>query len=111
MTDKQETIKITAGMNDPKGQLIPRGVQEQITIQISDEVASYWFKDSRVTRNFAYVEIEGDKAAGKEQTVFFIERAGKALKRYPGKKKEEIRDEILAQLEKLNVKGVKESDR
>ena len=91
---------------DPRGRLIPRGVREQITIEIADEVATYFFKDRRVTKNFATIEIEGDKAKGIDQRTFFIDRAGKALRKYPGKTKEEIRLDILKQLKELgaNVK-------
>ena len=91
---------------DPRGRLIPRGVREQITIEIADEVATYFFKDRRVTKNFATIEIEGDKAKGIDQRTFFIDRAGKALRKYPRKTKEEIRLDILKQLKELgaNVK-------
>jgi len=104
MEEKTKIIRIQAGMSDLKGILIPRGVQEQITIEIADEVATYYFKDSRVTKKFALIEIEGDKVKGKPQTTLFIERVGKAVKRYPDKGKEEIRDEILEELKKLNAK-------
>jgi len=100
---KAGIIKIKAGMSDPKGKLIPRGVREQIIIEIADEVATYYFKNSRITKNFAEFEIEMDKQNGKEQTTFFAQRIGKALRKYPGMKKEEIRDDILEKFKKLGV--------
>ena len=103
MNKKVTILKIKAGMSDPKGQLIPRGVREQLTIEISDEVAVYYFKDRKVTKNFATVEIEGDKAKGKPQKTFFMERTGKAIVKYDGKKKEEIRDIILKQLNEMGL--------
>ena len=90
-------------MSDPKGKLIPRGVQEQLSVAIADEVATWWFKDRRVTKNFATVEIAGDKARGVEQQTFFMERTGKAIRKYPGKTKEEIRDIVLEQLKEMGV--------
>lgn len=103
MGEKEKIIKIEAGMADPKGRLIPRGVQERLTVKIASEVATYYFKDNRITRKFAMLEIEGDKAKGKDQTIFFVERAGKVIKKFPGKTKEEIRDEVLEQLKKLKA--------
>lgn len=89
-------------MADPRGKLIPRGLQEKLTVEIADEVATYYFKDARVTRNFALIEIEGEKAKGEQQT-FFIQRIGKAIKKMPGKTKEEIRQEVLQDLKQLNA--------
>jgi bifunctional DNA-binding transcriptional regulator/antitoxin component of YhaV-PrlF toxin-antitoxin module len=102
--EKQKIIKIKAGMADPKGVLIPRGIREQITIEIADEVATYYFKDQRITKNFVTIEIEGDKANKIPQRTFFRERIGKAIRKYPGMKKEEIRNLILEQLKQLGAK-------
>lgn len=90
-------------MSDPKGKLIPRGVIEVITINIADGVATYWFRDRRVTKNFATLEIEGDKAKGLDPQTKYIDRMGKAIKVYPNKTKEEIRDLVLEQLKKLGL--------
>lgn len=108
--DKVRIIKIQCGMSDPKGKLIPRGVQERLTVEVADEVATYYFKDQRVTKNFSTIEIEGDKARGLEPTTLFISRLGKAIKKYPGKTKEEIRDEVLQQLKELNANAVRVRD-
>lgn len=101
--ETKKIIVIRAGMADPQGKLIPKGVREQITIQIADEIATYFFRDKRVTKNFSSVEIEADKAKGIPQRTFFLDRPGKALRKYPGMKKEEIRDLVLTQLNKLGV--------
>lgn len=102
MENRIKIIKLQAGMSDPKGILIPRGVQEKLTVEIADGVATYYFKNRKVTQNFARIEIVGDKKKGLPQTTVFVERLGKAIKKYDGKKKEEIRDIILDQLKKLN---------
>lgn len=111
MEKKQKIIRIRAGMADPKGILIPRGIQEQITIEIADQAAVYYFKDSKVTRRFAEIEIRGDEDKGKEPETVFIQRVGKAIKKYPGKTKEEIRDIVLEQLKKLNANVKARDDR
>jgi len=107
MEEKTKIIKIQAGMSDPKGKLIPRGVQERLTVDIVDNIAVYYFKDSRVTRNFAMIEIEGNKAKGLPPTTSFNSRQGKAIRLFIGKNKEEIRDNILKELKLLNANGVK----
>jgi len=109
--ERIKIIKIQAGMADPTGRLIPRGVQEILKVEIADEVATYYFKNSRVTKNFALIEIEGDKQKGKDQTVFYLERMGKAIKKYPGKKKEEIRISVLNQLNKFGANIQKGKDK
>lgn len=105
MENQKKIIRIKAGMSDPKGKLIPRGVQEQITIEIADEVAVYFFRNKNVTKNFATIEIEGDKSRRIVQRTFYLDRTGKAVRKYPGLKKEQIRDKILQQLKELNIKA------
>lgn len=104
-------IRIKAGMSDPRGLLIPAGLQEQITIEIADQVATYWFKDRKVTKKFAIVEMNEDQDKGKPQTTFFIDRVGKAIKKYEGKSKEEIRNIVLEQLKQLNANVKIKGDR
>lgn len=103
--ERQDIIKIKAGMSDPKGLLIPRGVREVIQIEIAPEVATFWFKDGRITKRFAMTEIALEQKKGEVNTVF-LERFQKAVTKYPGKTKEEIRDLILSQLKQMgaNVK-------
>lgn len=103
MDNRLKIIKVKAKLSDPKGQLIPRGIIENLTIEIADNVATYFFKDRRTTKRFALIEIEGDKKRGLEQKTFFLERWGKAIVKYPGKSKEEIRNIILEQLNKLGI--------
>lgn len=98
-----KTIKIKANISDPKGILIPRGVQEQISAEIADQVAVFRFRNSSVTRRFAKVVIELEREKGKNDTIY-NERMQKIITKYPGKSKEEIRDLILKQLNQLNIK-------
>lgn len=108
MTEKEKNgvLNLRMMIGDPKGILIPKGLNDQLTIQIIDGLALYYFKNRRYTKNFAMVEILGDKKKGLKQTTFFSERTGKAHRVYEGKTKEEIRDLILSQLNQLkkNVK-------
>lgn len=103
MEEKKKIIRIKAGMSDPTGKLIPRGMHEQVTVDISDEAAVWYFKNRRTTENFARVEIEGDKANGIKPRTVFVERLGKALRSYPGMSKEEIRDSVLQDFKELNL--------
>lgn len=102
MVEKKEIIKLSAGMRDPKGILIPRGVNEQLSAEIADEVATFRFKDGRTTKRFAAVIIKLEQDKGEHNTVYF-ERMGKIITQYPGKSKEEIRDLVLSQLKQLGA--------
>lgn len=108
-TKRIETIKIKCKMSDPKGIFIPRGVREILTIEIVDQVATFWFKDSRITKKFATFEIEADKKKGIEPNTAYIERAGKAITKYESKTKEEIKEIVINQLNKMgaNAKIIK----
>lgn len=100
---EQKIIRIKTKMADPKGFLIPQGVIEQLTIEIADQAAVYYFKNPRITEKFAKFEIEGDKKRGLEPKTAYISRIKKAVVKYPGKSKEEIRDLILSQLNQLGL--------
>ena len=100
--ERVEVIKLKVGMRDPKGKLIPRGVSEVLQAEIADEVATFWFKDARTTRRFAMTAIELEKRRGANDTIF-MERFQKAVTKYPGKTKEEIRDLVLNQLKEMGV--------
>ena len=89
-------------MRDPKGKLIPRGVNETLQAEIADEVATFWFKDARTTKRFAMTAIELERRRGANDTAF-LDRFQKAVTKYPGKTKEEIRDLILNQLKEMGV--------
>lgn len=104
-----EIIKIQASLSDPKGVLIPRGVIGKLTVEIADEVATFWFSDSRITKRFAAVVIKLERDRGAEDTIF-MERFRKIVTKYPGEKKENIRDKILLQLKQLgaNVKKTRQ---
>lgn len=97
-------------MQDPLGYLIPRGVIETYTAEIADQVVVWYFKDRRITKKFVESEIKAAEDRGKEINVMYVERTGKAITKYEGKEKEEIRDHILTQLKKIgvNAKRIKE---
>lgn len=96
-------IKMRVGMMDPRGRLIPRGVKEEITIEVGDGVATYWFRNRRVTKNFAMVEIHHDLEKKIPQRTIWVERVGKAVRRYEGMNKEDIRDYILEKFKELKL--------
>lgn len=100
--ERIKIIKLRIGMRDPRGKLIPRGLNETLTAEIADEVATFYFKDSRTTRRFANIAIKLQKKRGGVETVF-IERFQKAVTKYPGKDKEEIRDLLLEQFKQLGL--------
>lgn len=101
---KVEIIKIKAGMSDPKGKMIPRGVNETLRVDITDELAIFYFKDPRTTKRFALLEIEMNRQLGKENNTIWNERTKKCLTRYPNKSKEAIKEIILTQ---LNIMGAR----
>ena len=100
--NKQNIIKLRMRMQDPKGILIPRGVIEELTIEIADEVAIFYFKDSRTTKRFADLEIKLNEKKGITDTIF-LARIGKATTQYKGKTKEEIRDLLLEQFKQMGL--------
>ncbi len=103
MVERTKILKIKLGMSDPRGILIPKGVSDILTCEISDEVAVFYFKNSTITKRFAALEIELEKEKGIDDTQW-IERVGKAITKYPGKTKEEIRDLLLEQFKQMNLK-------
>lgn len=90
-----DIIKLRVQMKDNKGILIPMGVVETCSVEIADEVAMYSFKDGRTCKRFALTAIELDKKKKGESDTVWIERLQKALTRYKGKTKEQIRDELV----------------
>lgn len=101
--EKQEIIKLVFSLSDPSGKLIPRATREKLTVIIADGALTYFFQDRKVTKNFATIEMIGDKKNNFPQTTVFNERTGKAVKIYPGKTKEEIREIVLEQIQQLNL--------
>jgi hypothetical protein len=99
---KQEIIKLTLNMQDPKGILIPRGLIETLTCEIADEAAIFYFKNPQITKRFALLEIALEKKKGKDDTKW-IERLQKAVTKYPGMKKEAIRNLLLEQFKTMGL--------
>lgn len=89
-------------MSDPQGKLIPRGVMEELTVEIQDEIAVFYFKDPRNTERIAKLEISLQKEKGQIDTIY-SERMKKAVTKYEGKTKEEIKLIILEQFKKLSL--------
>lgn len=100
--DRVEIIKIKTSLRDPKGILIPRGVTGILNMEIANEVATFWFTDSSITRRFAKVVIALEKKRGANDTVF-LERFQKIVTKYPGQTKEDIRDLVLSQLKEMGA--------
>lgn len=103
--EKVPIIKLKASLGDPRGILIPRGMIGHLNVEIADQVATFWFTESRITRRFAGVVIRLEKERGVTDTVY-MERFNKIVTKYEDKTKEEIRDLILSQLKQMgaNVK-------
>lgn len=104
-----ELIRLKCKMSDPQGKLIPRGVVEELTAEIADQVAIFYFRNPRTTKRFAELAMALEKKRGADDTRY-IERVKKAATRYSGKTKEEIRDLLLKQFKQLgvNTKNVRE---
>lgn len=101
--EKIEVIKLSCKMQDPNGRLIPRGVIETLSVDITDGVAVFHFMDGRTTERFAKVAIELDKQKGLDNTRW-LPRVQKAVTKYEGKSKEEIKDLIVSQLKQMEGK-------
>ena len=101
-----KVIKITSGMSDPSGRLIPHGVSARLTVLITDGLAVFSFNPVYLARRFANVEIQLSKEKGEACNTRYMSRVQKVITTYPGKSKEEIKDIIEDQLKKLN-EGVK----
>ena len=99
---KEKVLIVKCSMSDPKGILIPRGVIEQLTIEIGDQVAVFRFRDGRTTKRFGELAMKLEAKRGAKDTLY-LERIGKVLTKYEGKTKEEIRDIILNQLKEFGV--------
>lgn len=95
-----DVIRLKMDMMDPTGKMIPRGLRETFTCEIADQTAVWYFRDPRLTRK----RVMDLRAAGFTNNVY-MERLGKAVTEYKGKKKEEIRDEILLQIKGLTKKS------
>ena len=90
-------------MSDPKGVFIPAGHSARLTVECIEEMAIFYFDDSRITERFARFEIEADKKKGMSGRTSYSFRLGKAVTKYPNKSKEEVRDIVLGQLKKMNL--------
>jgi len=97
-----KSIIIRCNMQDPRGVFIPVGLVDQMTAEIVDEVATFRFKNPVVTKKFATFAMAAEKKRGANDTVY-IERVQKAVTKYPGKTKEEIRDILLEQLKQMGI--------
>ena len=102
MVEKADIIKLSVGMADPKGILIPRGLRERLTAEIAEGVATFRFKDGNVTKRFAKIVIGLEKKRGASDTIY-LERFGKIVTKYPGMSKEEIRDLLLKQFKQMGI--------
>lgn len=104
--NKNNAILITATLSDPKGYLIPRGVNAKLTATIADGVAVFYFSDRNITDRFARVVIALERNKNKNDTVYH-QYMHKIATKYEHKTKEEIRDVLLQQLKELNLRGRK----
>lgn len=102
-----EIIKLKfgiAGLKNPEGKwIIPPHLKGELTCDIADEVAVFSSTpDSRIAEILAKLEMAEEKKRGYMDTVW-LEREKKAVSRYAGRKKEQIRDLLLQQFKQMNV--------
>lgn len=90
-------------MTDPKGVFIPKGMTETLVVEIADQIATFKFNNSNVTKRFVMFEREASKKAGDPLNTVYIERVQKAITKYEGKTKEEIKEIIIKQLKQFGV--------
>lgn len=102
MNDEIEIIKIRCGMRDPQGKLIPRGINEIVTVEIADGIAIFYFKDPRITKKFCDIAMELENRRGVKNTNWHT-RLQKAITVYSGRSKEEIKKIVLDDFAKLNL--------
>ena len=87
-------MKIAGG----KDSIIPKGIIEQMTIEIIDEHALFHFNDCKITKAF----VEGQVKDGIESK--YNERLKKTLCKYPGLNQDEIIKHIVGRLKILSAK-------
>lgn len=102
----EKTITIRCKMQDPAGRFIPSGVTEDLKVEITDQAATFKFNDAKVTQKFVYFEAEACKKKKIPCNTLYIPRFQKAVTKYPNFKKEEIKELILEQLNKLGAKKI-----
>jgi hypothetical protein len=75
--------------------IIPKGIVEELLIQVKDDYASYHFKDAKITKEFARRQnIDGVKTQ-------YIERLQTALCNYPNMSQKEIVNHISTRIKNL----------
>lgn len=107
--ERTEIIKLKfgiAGLKGPDGKwIIPPYLKGELICDIADEAAVFYSTpDSRIAEILARIEIREETKKGYNDTVWF-ERGHKAITKYEGKKKEEIRDLLLKQFKQMNLKA------
>jgi len=88
------SLKIAGGINS----IIPKGIIEELTIEVIDGAASYHFKDNKITRLFTARQ----KNDGVESV--YSERMQKTICKYPNMSQKEIAEHIKQRLKDLGVK-------
>lgn len=100
--ENPKILRLKVKMQDPKGILIPKGQTHELTADIADEAAIFYFNNSATTKRFALLAMKLEKARGVNETLW-IERTQKAVTKYEGKTKEEIRDLLLLQFKQMGL--------
>lgn len=97
-----DVVKLEAGLSDPSGKFIPLGVNAKVSVIISDGLAIFSFNPVWLAKRFAMIEIELCKSKGLPINTVFHARTQKSMTVYPGKTKEEIKDIIRSELDRMN---------
>jgi hypothetical protein len=96
--ETKKPVVIRLKMKGGEGSIIPRGMIEQLTIEVIDEVAYFHFLDWKTTKMFAITQNK-DGVISK-----YSERLQKTSCLYPGMDREAIAKHIKDRLNHLQVK-------
>lgn len=91
-------ITIRLRLQGGVGSVIPKGVTEELVINVRDGSATFHFKDSKTTKAFAIFQTK-DGTPTK-----YVERIQTAIGYYEGMKKQEISDMLMKKLKNLEKK-------
>ena|SRR5690606_4036386 len=93
---KEEIIVLSMKIKGGKNSIIPKGITEELKVEIGNQVAIVKFKDGRITERFARHRQEVHDLPSK-----YVPRLQKAIFVYEGMTKEEIRNHFLNSIKEL----------
>lgn len=94
-------IKFKVMMADKKGQLIPSGVTETLSVEVYPGWAVFHFKDVNTTKRFALLSKEIENKGLEKTKTSYNERLQKYVTLYDGWSEEQIYDKLVKSFEGL----------